>query len=103
MTDKQSLKRKINTPTKLGLMIKNYRKDAGLSQIELAKLVGPEMRQSWISQFETGVRVPNGRLIHALCKALRVSKEETPKLILQASCAYANLSKRKTNDLMKQV
>ncbi len=53
--------------------IKKARKDAGLTQSELATAIG--VTQKEISRWETGTRTPQVDTIVNICKALNVSAD----------------------------
>lgn len=57
-----------------GKVLRKLRKDRGLSQAELAKLVG--LRQSAIANYEGGKRSLDVETVLAFTRALRVSLEE---------------------------
>lgn len=53
--------------------IKKARKAAGVTQKELAELVG--VRQKDISRWETGERTPSAEAVASICVALKVSAD----------------------------
>lgn len=57
----------------LGERIKELRKEAGLSQIELAEELG--MKQNTISQYESGTYCPSVDVVFKLCIALRTTSD----------------------------
>jgi transcriptional regulator with XRE-family HTH domain len=73
----------------LGRRIVDYRKKAGISQKELAEMVG--IKPSSLSYYERGKREPNVLILIGLAKALRITGdallgvEPQPDLIAQNS------------------
>lgn len=61
---------------KLGTWIKDARTAAGMKQTELAEATG--LKQEEISQFERGLRNPNGEL-DVLCEVLNIPRDEAPR------------------------
>lgn len=53
--------------------IKNARKAAGITQTELAAIIG--VRQKDISRWENGERTPSLESFAGICKALKVSAD----------------------------
>ena len=58
----------------IGKRIKKYRERTGLSQLELAALLG--VSNSRISNWEQGLNRPDADILAALCRALRCSPSE---------------------------
>ncbi|MFR5875605.1 MAG: helix-turn-helix domain-containing protein, partial [Eubacterium sp.] len=58
----------------IGIRIRKYRELRGLSQKELADLIG--VSNSRVSNWEQGINRPNADIISDLCKALDVSPSE---------------------------
>ena len=61
--------------TKFGKRLKELRKKAGLSQQQLAELVGMESLNN-ISKLETGEQLPKKENLEKICKALCVEPRE---------------------------
>ena len=59
---------------KIGSRIRKYREAHGLSQMELAQLIG--VSNSRVSNWEKGLNRPDADIIAALCRALVVSPSE---------------------------
>ena len=60
---------------KFGKRLKELRKKAGLSQQQLAELVGMESLNN-ISKLETGEQLPKKENLEKICRALRVEPRE---------------------------
>lgn len=58
----------------IGQRIRKYRNERGLSQKQLAELIG--VSNSRISNWEQGVNRPDADILAALCRALQVSPSE---------------------------
>lgn len=56
----------------IGERIKEQRLKKGLKQMELADIVGGGMCQSWVSQYESGSRVPSYTRIKQIAQALDI-------------------------------
>jgi transcriptional regulator with XRE-family HTH domain len=56
---------------KLQKLLRQIRKEAGLTQAELAKALG--VPQSFVSKFESGERRLDLVELHHICKAVRIS------------------------------
>ena len=63
---------------KLRALLKDLRKDAGLTQVELSNALGKP--QSYVSKYETGERKLDYVEICDVCKVLGVSMEKFNKL-----------------------
>ena len=63
---------------KLRALLKDLRKDAGLTQVELSNALGKP--QSYVSKYETGERKLDYVEINDICKVLGVSMEKFNKL-----------------------
>ena len=63
---------------KLRVLLKDLRKDAGLTQVELSNALGKP--QSYVSKYETGERKLDSVEICDVCKVLGVSMEKFNKL-----------------------
>jgi transcriptional regulator with XRE-family HTH domain len=55
----------------LTAILRNLRKDAGLTQAGLARLLGHH--RTWVSKYETGARVIDAFQLREVCKALGVA------------------------------
>lgn len=75
----------------IGIRIRKYRELRGLSQKELADLIG--VSNSRVSNWEQGINRPNADIISDLCKALDVSPSEL--LDIQISTDNLNEQERK--------
>ena len=75
----------------IGIRIRKYRELRGLSQKELADLIG--VSNSRVSNWEQGINRPNADIISDLCKALDVSPSEL--LDIQISTDSLNEQERK--------
>lgn len=75
----------------IGIRIRKYRELRGLSQKELADLIG--VSNSRISNWEQGINRPNADIISDLCRALDVSPSEL--LDIQISTDSLNEQERK--------
>lgn len=75
----------------IGIRIRKYRELRGLSQKELADLIG--VSNSRVSNWEQGINRPNVYIISDLCKALDVSPSEL--LDIQISTDSLNEQERK--------
>ena len=75
----------------IGIRIRKYRDLRGLSQKELADLIG--VSNSRVSNWEQGINRPNADIISDLCKALDVSPSEL--LDIQISTDNLNEQERK--------
>ncbi|MDE6020886.1 MAG: helix-turn-helix domain-containing protein [Ruminococcus sp.] len=75
----------------IGIRIRKYRELRGLSQKELADLIG--VSNSRVSNWEQGINRPNADIISDLCKALDVSPSEL--LDIQMSTDNLNEQERK--------
>jgi len=62
---------RLSTQQKLGKLVRQHRKDAGLTQEKLSELTG--LDRTYISGIERGLRNPSIRNIDRIAKALRVS------------------------------
>lgn len=58
----------------IGIRIRKYREDRGLSQKELAEIIGAS--NSRISNWEQGINRPDADIIADICRALNVSPSE---------------------------
>lgn len=58
----------------LGQELRRARKEAGLTQVEVAKKT--KIDRSFISDVERGVATPSLQTLFALCKALRVAPSD---------------------------
>ncbi len=58
----------------IGMRIRKYREKSGLSQKELAELIG--VSNSRISNWEQGINRPDADILADLCRALNVSPSE---------------------------
>lgn len=58
----------------IGIRIRKYREKAGISQKELAGLIG--VSNSRISNWEQGINRPDADILAELCRALNVSPSE---------------------------
>jgi len=63
---------------KLRLLLKELRKDAGLTQVELSDALGKP--QSYVSKYETGERNLDYIEINDICKVLDISMEKFNRL-----------------------
>jgi len=61
--------------------IKNRREEKGLTQLDMALLVG--VSQMYISQYETGGLVPSGKHIKRITQILDISPEDLDKELHQ--------------------
>lgn len=75
----------------IGTRIRKYRELRGLSQKDLADLIG--VSNSRVSNWEQGINRPNADIISDLCKALDVSPSEL--LDIQISTDNLNEQERK--------
>lgn len=75
----------------IGIRIRKYRELRGLSQKELADLIG--VSNSRVSNWEQGINRPNADIISDLCKALDVSPSKL--LGIQISTDSLNEQERK--------
>lgn len=75
----------------IGIRIRKYRELRGLSQKELADLIG--VSNSRVSNWEQGINRPNADIISDLCRALDVSPSEL--LDIQISTDSLNEQERK--------
>lgn len=75
----------------IGIRIRKYRELRGLSQKDLADLIG--VSNSRVSNWEQGINRPNADIISDLCKALDVSPSEL--LDIQISTDNLNEKERK--------
>ncbi len=75
----------------IGIRIRKYRELRGLSQKELADLIG--VSNSRVSNWEQGINRPNADIISDLCRALDVSPSEL--LDIQISTDNLNEQERK--------
>lgn len=75
----------------IGIRIRKYIELRGLSQKELADLIG--VSNSRVSNWEQGINRPNADIISDLCKALDVSPSEL--LDIQISTDSLNEQERK--------
>lgn len=75
----------------IGIRIRKFRELRGLSQKELADLIG--VSNSRVSNWEQGINRPNADIISDLCKALDVSPSEL--LDIQISTDNLNEQERK--------
>jgi len=74
----------------LGKRISSFRKERGLTQVELADKIG--LAQPVLSNYERGKLRPNHQVLSQLSKALQVSTDEL--LGLQKSSGKAPLNRR---------
>lgn len=58
----------------IGSRIRRYREERGLSQKQLAELIG--VKNSRVSNWEQGLNRPDADILAALCRALQVSPSE---------------------------
>lgn len=58
----------------IGSRIRKYRENKGLSQKDLADLIG--VSNSRISNWEQGINRPNADIVADICKALNISPSE---------------------------
>ena len=58
----------------IGSRIRKYREERGLSQKQLAELIG--VKNNRVSNWEQGVNRPDADILAALCRALQVSPSE---------------------------
>lgn len=58
----------------IGSRIRKYREDRGLSQKQLAKLIG--VSNSRVSNWEQGLNRPDADIIADICRALQVSPSD---------------------------
>lgn len=58
----------------IGSRIRKYREERGLSQKQLAELIG--VKNSRVSNWEQGLNRPDADILAALCRALQVSPSE---------------------------
>lgn len=72
----------------IGIRIRKYRELRGLSQKELADLIG--VSNSRVSNWEQGINRPNADIISDLCNALDVSPSE----LLDIQISTDNLSEQ---------
>ena len=63
---------------KLRVLLKELRKDAGLTQVELSDVLGKP--QSYVSKYETGERNLDYVEINDICKALDIPMEKFNRL-----------------------
>lgn len=61
---------RIYTPASLGDAIRHYRKDAGLTQAELAEMAG--LQRSYLSELETGKETEQLKRVFRLLRQLGV-------------------------------
>ncbi|MBB2502924.1 helix-turn-helix transcriptional regulator [Amycolatopsis echigonensis] len=64
----------MRTRTIDGAKIRRVREDSGLTQAELAALLHAD--QSTVAKWEAGTRSPNLKIFGALCKTLRVTRDD---------------------------
>ncbi|MGC6431245.1 MAG: helix-turn-helix domain-containing protein [Jejuia sp.] len=81
LSDKRLIELKDSIPKLVGLRIKEVRKDRGLTQTELAQLVGKD--RQYLYKIEKGKVTPNIVTIAALALALEVSLKELLDLDLK--------------------
>lgn len=62
----------------LGKNLKNARKEAGLTQKELAEIIGVYAKD--ICRWETGERTPNAITLGEICRALNASADDILEL-----------------------
>lgn len=75
---KRGEKEKQTEPATFGARARRYRNDLGLNQEELVKALakyGAEISQPYWSMCETSDRIPNGAVVAAVAKVLRVSAD----------------------------
>lgn len=58
----------------IGSRIRKYREERGLSQKQLAELIG--VKNNRVSNWEQGLNRPDADILAALCRALQVSPSE---------------------------
>lgn len=58
----------------IGSRIRRYREERGLSQKQLAELIG--VKNNRVSNWEQGLNRPDADILAALCRALQVSPSE---------------------------
>ena len=58
----------------IGSRIRRYREERGLSQKQLAEMIG--VKNSRVSNWEQGLNRPDADILAALCRALQVSPSE---------------------------
>lgn len=58
----------------IGTRIRKYRENRGLSQKDLADLIG--VSNSRVSNWEQGINRPNADIVADICKALNISPSE---------------------------
>lgn len=72
----------------IGIRIRKYRKEYGLTQEQLAKAIG--VTKSRVSNWEQGINRPDADILAKLCKALKVS----PSILLDVYLTDEELSEQ---------
>jgi len=72
---KEETKPEINFENSFGNKLRNARLEAGLTQKALCEKMNNVVRANFISQYETGVRVPTIEVAKALFEALKIKKK----------------------------
>lgn len=75
---------------KLRLLLKELRKDAGLTQVELSDALGKP--QSYVSKYETGERNLDYIEINDICKVLDISMEKFNRLYEKKSLGWWHIT-----------
>lgn len=75
------------------MTLKQFREKAGLSQTELGKKVG--LKQTTISQYESGSRTPNLTIAKRLSDALEISLDDFFRSVSFQNEIQENYSKRR--------